>query len=405
MATLNFYLDKPDRKSQCPIFLVYQSKGRKFKYFTKEKIESKAWNNDSQKVKRNYSGADEINDNLDALSEKIKKIERDARLQSIDPTVSYVKEQFLDKVGNERNDKSFYPIYDKYFEDSKSVKKKDSLRTQRATVNLLKEFEVKKRYEISFDSITHEFYEKFLRFLIRDKNQLNNTVGKHIKHLKTFMNYALKKGYTKNDDFKDFKVLKEEVDLIYLNEDELMRLYELKLDNQRLVNVRDNFCLACFTGLRFSDISKLRREHILDDYIILKTEKTKDNLRIPLNVYAKGILAKYVGKDQVLPPSITNQKTNLYLKELGKLAEINDTIEITQYSGSEKIVKVEPKYKLLTTHAARRTFVTLALEKGFRPEVVMEMTGHKKYETFKKYIKITDKVKKAEMDRLWKKAI
>ena len=51
----------------------------------------------------------------------------------------------------------------------------------------------------------------------------------------------------------------------------------------------------------------------------------------------------------------------------------------------------------------QRTFVTLALEKGFRPEAVMEMTGLKNYASFKRYIKITSKVKKEEMKRLWER--
>lgn len=94
---------------------------------------------------------------------------------------------------------------------------------------------------------------------------------------------------------------------------------------------------------------------------------------------------------------------NEYLKELGELAKINEIIEQHRYSGNKKIKTTSEKYNFMTTHTARRTFVTLALEKGFRPEVVMEMTGHKNYATFKRYIKITNKVKKEEMNRLWGK--
>jgi len=61
-------------------------------------------------------------------------------------------------------------------------------------------------------------------------------------------------------------------------------------------------------------------------------------------------------------------------------------------------------YELISTHTARRTFVTLSLEKGMRPEVVMEITGHKDYKTMKKHIKITSKVKHNEIKNVWKKA-
>ena len=65
MATVNFYLDRPDRFEKCPIFIVYQHQGKKFKIFTKEKTEKRAWNFDRQRVKKNYAGSIEINRNID----------------------------------------------------------------------------------------------------------------------------------------------------------------------------------------------------------------------------------------------------------------------------------------------------------------------------------------------------
>ena len=76
-------------------------------------------------------------------------------------------------------------------------------------------------------------------------------------------------------------------------------------------------------------------------------------------------------------------------------------MQIVKYRGAEKVEFIEPKYKFIGTHTARRTFVTLSLEKGMRPETVMSITGHKDYNTFKKYIKLTDKVKLAEMNNIW----
>ena len=62
---------------------------------------------------------------------------------------------------------------------------------------------------------------------------------------------------------------------------------------------------------------------------------------------------------------------------------------------------IKPKYELVTSHMGRRTFVTLSLEKGMRPEIVMKITGHKDYATFKRYIEITSKVKYQEMMKAW----
>ncbi|MGI4751272.1 MAG: hypothetical protein ACRYFB_11610 [Janthinobacterium lividum] len=117
-----------------------------------------------------------------------------------------------------------------------------------------------------------------------------------------------------------------------------------------------------------------------------------------MNRFAKEILNRNGGS---LPKMASNQKTNDYLKELGELAEINEMVHIVKYRGVEKVEFLEPKYKFICTHTARRTFVTLCLEKGMRPETVMSITGHKDYKTFKKYIKLTDKVKMIEMNKIW----
>ena len=64
----------------------------------------------------------------------------------------------------------------------------------------------------------------------------------------------------------------------------------------------------------------------------------------------------------------------------------------TQHKGSERVATTRPKYELIGTHTARRTFVTLALEGGMRPETLMRITGHKDYKMLHRYLKITDVV-------------
>ncbi len=228
---------------------------------------------------------------------------------------------------------------------------------------------------------------------------LNNTIGKYIKTIKAFINFCIDRGYCQpNNEVTKFKVFGEDGEMIYLSEDELFRIINLELDSEKLKVVRDNFCFACFTALRYSDISRLKPENIKEDYLEITTEKTRDFLRIPLKHHAKALLIKNNG---MLPKLFSNQKVNDYLKDIGKLAEINESIIITKYRGIEKVEFLEPKYNFISSHTARRTFVTLSLEKGMRPETVMSITGHKDYKTFKKYIKLTDKVKLAEMNNIW----
>ena len=166
--------------------------------------------------------------------------------------------------------------------------------------------------------------------------------------------------------------------------------------------MRDAFLFSCFTGLRYSDVYNLKRSDIKDNHIEVTTVKTADSLTIELNNHSKAILDKYkdvhFGNDKALPV-ISNQKMNDYLKELAKLAEIDEPVRETFYKGSERIDVVTPKYELLGTHAGRRTFICNALSLGIPAQVVMKWTGHSDYKAMKPYIDVADSTKASAMDK------
>ena len=75
-------------------------------------------------------------------------------------------------------------------------------------------------------------------------------------------------------------------------------------------------------------------------------------------------------------PTISNQKYNSHLKEVGKLAGMTGDWIPEKQRGRTKTREVCPKYKLLTSHVARRTFVTMCLSKGMSPEDIRAVSGH-----------------------------
>ena len=406
MSTINFYLKKPDKKGLCSIMLTYQDRGQKYRYFTKLKIKAVCWKN--QRVKNNYTGYSEINGLLDELENNLKEIEREALFLKKEYSIEIIKNKFQSKLGKSTNEKDFFYSYDRFIEDSKATKSRKTIQAYEGTKEKLKAFMEAKNVGIKFENINQIFYESFVNYMIIDLGHLNNTVGKHIKTLKTFLRYAIDHEFTNhNYNFKKFKVFAEDADIIYLTESELMKIYRLENLSKTLLKVRDSFCFACFTGLRFSDIDKLSDSHIKAEFIEMKAEKTKDSLKIPLNSFAQEILArnKNLEAGKPLPKGFSNQKTNQYIKEIAGIAKIDEIVSLEKFTGSKKIIINKPKSEFISTHTARRTFVTLSLEKGIRSEVVMAMTGHKSYRTFKRYIKITDKVMQAEMERVWSKPL
>lgn len=132
------------------------------------------------------------------------------------------------------------------------------------------------------------------------------------------------------------------------------------------------------------------------------TQKTSDGLKIELNRHAQAIIDKYHGKrfrgDRALPV-ISNQKMNDYLKELGRMAGIDTPTRVVYFRGEQRFDEYHPKWELLTTHCARRTFVVTALQLGIPVEVIIRWTGHSSYEAMKPYVAIVDDLKKKEMDK------
>ena len=116
----------------------------------------------------------------------------------------------------------------------------------------------------------------------------------------------------------------------------------------------------------------------------------------------KAILEKYKDvpfKENKALPNLTNQAMNRDIKELCKLAGINEEIRITTYKGSTRTDTVYQKWEKLGTHTGRRTFIVNALSLGIPPSVVMKWTGHSDYKAMKPYIDIVDSIKAESMTK------
>lgn len=283
------------------------------------------------------------------------------------------------------------------------------------TFELLKEYAGNKK--LDFDDIDLGFYNDFVSYLqnktykvTKDKEAVikhkfkANTIGKFIKNLKVFLNKATEEGINTSQRYKShhFVKIQVETDSIYLNEEELKVLEGLNLsDKPYLERTRDLFLAGCWTGLRFGDLSHVKPENIKDGFIYVKQSKTGDRVVIPLHPVVTMILGKYDGK---LPSGISNQKTNDYLKAIGKLAGLNEEIHITETRGGIKRSIKKKKYELISSHTARRSFATNLYKSGFPSQSIMKITGHKSESSFLKYLKVTEEEHARLLQKHWIKS-
>lgn len=235
----------------------------------------------------------------------------------------------------------------------------------------------------------------------------NSTIQKKLGFLKWFLKWATEHGYNTTTDYKTFRpTLKTtQKKVIYLSKAELecIKSLEIPVELSSLEAVRDVFFFCCFSGLRHSDVYNLRKNDVKDDHLEVTTIKTGDSVSIELNSVTREILRKYKNHtfpdDKVLPV-IQNQPMNRHLKELCKLAGIDEKIRITTYKGNQRKDEIKEKWELIGTHTGRRTFIVNCLSLGIPPNVVMKWTGHSDYKAMKPYIDIVDSIKASEMTKL-----
>lgn len=275
------------------------------------------------------------------------------------------------------------------------------IKEYRTSFKYLQQF-AERYFEPDFANIDMTFYVDYVSFL-REHNLNDNTIGKRIKTLKTFLNAATDEGFNTHFKYKNkqFKTLETESENIYLNKPELNRLSNLDLNSTpHLERVRDLFVVACYTGLRFSDLHKIHSDEITDDIVFIKQEKTGNKVEIPIHPIVWDILKKYDGD---LPPMISNQKYNKYIKEVGKLAEINSKFKKTIFIDGKPQEKAFPKHDLISSHTARRTFCTNAYKDGASVNAIRKISGHKTETSFLKYIKADEGESARELLRIWDK--
>lgn len=408
----NFYLKRPDYSASggdkpTAIYLALSTQGKRIKIPSGESIPTTAWNKDRQIVKPQYTGSVEINRYLQELSEQVLQVIRSLKTQGAVITAQAIRDhlQPLNSADAtaEAAPVNFWEVFDQYISEAQRTKSRAVVQVYRSTWQHLRFFQEAKGYKIAFENITPRFYNQWLDYFY-DREFVDNTVGKYVKTLKSFLHFATDRGHNHSLAFKKFKVLKHDVDIVYLEPAELQALQALNLTNKPyLANARDLFLLACYTGLRFSDLSQLDQQHYRGEYLQMTSRKTRQQLKIPIvHPYARDILNRYFSGDL---HTITNQKMNVYVKELAQMAGLDEICEVTQFRGSKRISRAVPKYALISSHTGRRTFVTQSLERGMRPEVVMQITGHKDYKSFNKYIKVTDRQKVVEMKKAWQEAV
>lgn len=416
MSTLNYIVK--GKKNYTNILVRFKN-GRKFDYTasTELKIDPKHWSQAKQKVK-NIAGdtsKDEINNHLINLEKHIidefnsdnavgEFIDNEWLKKKIAKYFNRpIDELSLDKIYFEPFIESFINLApSRIIKGKNRAVSKGTITKYTTTHNKIKEYEKRFKTKVKFTDLNLAFYDKFVNFLSKEQNINLGTIGNYIGTIKTFARDAILKGLPVNEQINhpNFFAPTVKADSIYLNNDEIDMIYNFDFKGvERLENTRDLFIIGLHTGLRVSDFLRLKQTNIKDGFFEIETQKTGQNVIIPMHKQVKEILQKRGG----FPRQISDQKFNLHVKELCKKAKLKEMVEGSKINSKTKRKEkgVFPKHELVTSHICRRSFATNLY--GELPNmVIMAITGHTTEAQFLKYIKITPKEHAERLKEYWK---
>jgi hypothetical protein len=363
-----------------------------------------------------FGDAAKLQTNLTAKLRKAEDMITHSRKQKHTCPMKFLKENFnlqenwkLDQMSDSKKNLDIYFNIDDYVKSKQSTVKHCTINVINMMKAHLKSFESFRKEPITFDSFDMNFYEEFVKYLTYDIVRLRrrevvkglkaNTVGKTIKHLKSFLKDRMRKKIIPFMDLGAYKVMEEEVDSVYISWQELSLIYHLDLSsNTNLEKYRDLFVFGCLTGFRFSDYSGIKPEEIRGGMLYVNQTKTLSTVVVPLRPDARKIL---IEKYNMQMPHVSNSNFNYYIKEVVKLAGIDELIKITHKHGNKIIEGTRPKYAWVMSHTCRRSFCTNEFLEGTPTNLIMAISGHKTEKAFRKYIKADQNQKAHMIKKIW----
>lgn len=397
----NYYpyvkLSRISQEGITPLYVCYNyNRARRTLIATGYSIKPIYWDDKKKWIKRASPEFEEIDTVLTKITSKLGEILSYAKDNAIDPTVDYILlELEKDKNYEQRSNRvDLFDTLEIYIEEKAPHVSKDQVKDYKTLRKHLTNFKEYSSQPVTFRNLNLKFYNEFMDYLFYKAVKpdgavglVTNSAGKVVRLLKGFVNYQIAKGVIPNIDLKNFKVVEEETDAIYLNEKELSEIYKIDLsEDKELEEIRDVFIVGCYTGLRYSDLSTLSSDHIdhINGNINIKQRKVHKAVVIPMIDYVPDILKKY---DYELP-KIAGYKFNERVKELGHKIKLNQKVEIVRKKGNSRITDVYKKWELISSHTCRRSFCTNMYLSGFPAEELMKISGHKSPAAFMRYIKV-----------------
>lgn len=360
------------------LFAQVSLQGKIIKLPTDMYIEPMFWDFDNEEVLSIHPDCDDLNLLIEQVRNTIFEIKKKYALQR--------KELLPDQLRNEyrlggASGGEFITWAKRMIESRKGEIMPSTQKQHRTIIGKFASF----RKSVSFGEITPELLTQYQVFLRTKYSNNITTVASAMRVLKTYVRLAMRQELIEVNPFDNVKIRKGKPSIIYLSEAEremLLKMFKNELTSVKHHRVLHYFLFSCFTGLRISDIKRLRWENVVNDTIYIQAYKTRrttgETVIIPLGGQARWLLSliEKRPRNPYVFDIISEQKTNEYLKEIADLTGIK---------------------KSLHFHVARHSFATLFYEKTNDLVTLQKLLGHSAIAQTMVYAHVSDQLRRDQM--------
>lgn len=384
------YTTKATQKNQIPLYVKIRVNGTVTSISTGCNIPRELWDEDTKRLRGNSTISLHANNRLKLIESTVYDhaytLEKNGKVitaqilkdfvlgKNIKPTVRDAMREYLKMVHSLIGNRYSSNTYEKY-----------KLTETRIIEFMESKLKVHDMQLIHLNDAFLIDFEVFLRSVYRNSH---TTCAKQYQRFSAMIRFAHKKQMVEKYPFETYRLRPIQKEVTFLTKEEVDLIMSGDF-GESLNRVRDCFGFAIYTGLAYRELLNLSDNHIIkgfdgEEWIKIRRQKTKKEVKIPLLPKAKEILIRNNpnGFDGKLLPVISNVKFNKYLKIIAQKCGITNTP--------------------LTVHLGRRTFAcTILMLNNVPLEVISECLGHATINvTARAYTKVFPKLLKSHFDRL-----
>lgn len=392
-ATFIYYIreDRVNRQGLCPIYLkiTYERKRRYLN--TGIRISPSEWNDDKQKVRRNHRTYQQLNQELEILTEKAQQYYRELNRDG-KASAEAIKRRLMSSSKD-----NFFTLAYEYIDELEANEQFWTKKQTKVAVEKMRTFHGSD--DLPLNLIDVAFMEQFQNYLKTKLGNLPSTIHKNLGAVRIILDRAVKHHLLPANPLKNegFSIVKKNSTSVKakLNAEQIQALDELELERgSNHWHARNAFILSFYLcGMRFGDLASLRWKDVKGGRLVYNMNKTGNPINVKIPEGAKRILNHYRSPDTSPKDVILPFLSDLPPEEIESAATVRKKISSANAwvnSCLKDIAKEAGIDETISMHVARHSFAQYGMEKGITVYKMMMLLGHQSIKVTQDYLKTID---------------